>query len=249
MKAIKNEPGFNAYETPDRVASYDADMATLQPNRSRMIDIALEALPMDPAASFQALELGAGAGFFTKRFLDKYPHCRIIAIDGSESMTALAKERLGNLAQRVDFRIADFRRLRDSLAPTERGLAAFSSYALHHLNAPEKAGVLREVSAFLEPGGWFVNADLICAEGSSMEERLMEIKIRRLVARLGGTDDRFRNPDAARTFVREFRARDGDQPLPITADLNICNEAGLAEASIFWLEFGAAVYGAFKPAR
>ena len=76
----------------------------------------------------------------------------------------------------------------------------------------------------------------------------MEIKIQRLVARAGGTDDRFRNSETARAFVREFRARDGDQPVPITVDLSTCNEAGLSEASIFWLEFGAAVYGAFKPA-
>lgn len=35
-----------AYDLPDRVASYDVDMEIMHPNRSKMVDIALEILPV-----------------------------------------------------------------------------------------------------------------------------------------------------------------------------------------------------------
>ena len=37
-----------AYERPARVASYDADMDMMHPNRHKMVEIALEILPFDP---------------------------------------------------------------------------------------------------------------------------------------------------------------------------------------------------------
>lgn len=106
---------ITAYDLPNRVASYDADMEIMHPNRSKMVDIALEVLPFDSQSSIRALELGTGTGFFTKRFLETYPNSKIISVNGAESMVNLAKARLGRngheslLAKRVDFRIADFR--------------------------------------------------------------------------------------------------------------------------------------------
>ena len=47
-----------AYERPARVASYDADMDVMHPNRHKMVAIALEILPFDPAAPITALDLG-----------------------------------------------------------------------------------------------------------------------------------------------------------------------------------------------
>ena len=41
-----NKNSITAYDLSARVASYDADMEIMHPNRSKMVDIALEILPV-----------------------------------------------------------------------------------------------------------------------------------------------------------------------------------------------------------
>ena len=50
---------IEAYDFPERVVSYDADMDLMHPNRAEMVEIALEVLPFDPLADFMALDLAA----------------------------------------------------------------------------------------------------------------------------------------------------------------------------------------------
>src|SRR5688572_16921462 len=140
-----------AYERPARVASYDADMAVMHPNRHKMVDIALEVLPFDPATTITALDLGTGTGFFTAKFLERYPQASVISVDGSNSMVDLARTRLGALVERVDFRIGDFRHLQSIIPESARGEVVFSSYALHHLNHAEKREVISQALRFLKP--------------------------------------------------------------------------------------------------
>jgi len=48
-----------AYSVPDRVAAYEADMELMHPNRSKMVDIALDMLPFQPTAGINAMDLGS----------------------------------------------------------------------------------------------------------------------------------------------------------------------------------------------
>ena len=136
---------IQSYNLLKRVSEYDTDMNIMHPNRSKMTTIALEFLPFDGKSSFTALELGSGTGYFTKNFLKRFPNSRIIAIDGAGSMIDLAKQRLGGLRNKVDFRIGDFRNLNKLLSDKERGSIVFSSYALHHLKKQEKSAVIKSV--------------------------------------------------------------------------------------------------------
>ena len=60
--------------------------------------------------------------------------------------------------------MGDFRALDAVMSEGETVSVVFSSYALHHLNAAEKMGVVRSCLDLLEPGGWFLNAE--CELGS-----------------------------------------------------------------------------------
>ena len=166
-----------AYERPARVASYDADMAVMHPNRHKMVDIALEVLPFDPATTITALDLGTGTGFFTAKFLERYPQASVISVDGSNSMVDLARTRLGALVERVDFRIGDFRHLQSIIPESAHGEVVFSSYALHHLNHAEKREVISQALRFLKPGGWLINADIVSNESQVIEERVQQIRV------------------------------------------------------------------------
>lgn len=235
-----------AYKLPARVASYDADMDVMHPNRHKMVDVALEILPFDPAAKITALDLGTGTGFFTQRFLAKFPQARVISVDGSNSMVDLARTRLGSLVAKVDFRIGDFRQLQDIIPESAHGDAAFSSYALHHLSHSEKREVIRQALRFLKPGGWLINADIVTSESKVIDERIQQLRVDGIVRRGHAIDPRFRDAESTRQFLDQLEATDGDQPLTLAGDLQAFREAGLTHTSVFWSEYREVVIGGRK---
>ncbi len=235
------QQSIDAYNLPQRVASYDADMEVMHPNRSRMVQVALEVLPQARTEPLRALDLGVGTGYFTQRFLDLFPNSRVVAVDGARHMVDLARARLGASASRVEFLIGDFRNL-GHLASDASGFdVVFSSYALHHLDRAEKEAVVRQARDLLRPGGWFVNADLIAAESADVERRIQQLRVDGIVERAGGRDERFRDAVATRRFLDELEAREGDQPLTLVEDLEVLRRAGLRSVTALWLEYREAV--------
>jgi tRNA (cmo5U34)-methyltransferase len=235
-----------AYELPARVASYDADMDIMHPNRHKMVSVALETLPFNPASTITALDLGTGTGFFTHRFLEQFPQARVISVDGSNSMVDLARTRLGPLAARVDFRVGDFRQLQDLIPESVYGDAVFSSYALHHLNHDEKREVIRQALRFLKPGGWLINADIVTHESKVIEERIQQLRVEGIVRRGHATDPRFRDAASTRQFLDQLEATDADQPLTLAEDLRVFREAGFTHSAVLWSEYREVVIGGQK---
>jgi tRNA (cmo5U34)-methyltransferase len=237
---------INAYNLPKRVAAYDADMELMHPNRSKMVQIALEVLPFESGQRLKALDLGVGTGYFTERFLETFPQSRVYALDGAKTMVDLAKARLGGRGKNVSFRVGDFRDLRELLAGVESIDLVYSSYALHHLSRDEKASVAREAVSLLRPGGWFLDADIIVADTPDVENRIQEIRVNGIVERARGVDPRFRDHEATRRFLDELEANEGDQPLTLEDDLRVLRDAGLHDVTVFWLEYREAVIGGWK---
>jgi len=243
---MKPTRSIKAYDVPERVVTYDADMEIMHLNRSKMVAAALEVLPFSGDAPVQALDLGIGTGYFTMQLLGKYPEARVLAVDGAEAMVELAKQRLGNLSERVSFCIGDFRQL-EGLIPEETGFdLVYSSYALHHLSRQDKVSVIRRAMKRLQPGGWFLNADLIVAEDPTLERRLQEIRVAGIVERASGKKERFGDMASTRQTLDELEVKEGDQPITLLEDLRVLQEAGLRKPAVFWLEHREAVTGGVK---
>jgi Trans-aconitate methyltransferase len=231
------ERSIAAYDVSQRVKTYDADMELMHPNRSKMVQIALELLPFPKTAALRAIDLGIGTGYFTERFLNRFPNSRVLGIDGAQAMIELAKARLISLASRVQFVIGDFRKLQELTSGAGTIDVVFSSYALHHLSRPDKETVLRRVVELLVPGGWFVNADLIVADSPELESRLQELRIAGIVERAHGSDNRFADSASTRRFLANLERKEVDQPLTLAEDLTLLRSSGLKNVSAFWLEF------------
>jgi hypothetical protein len=159
-------------------------------------------------------------------------------------MIDLAQARLGDLAARADFRVADFRGLSTAIPEGVSPLVFFSSYALHHLSATEKAGLARQIHTRLTPGGWFVNADLIVAPSRAIEDRIQRLRVDGILSRAAGRDPRFPDDGSVRRFLDDLEAADADQPLALDDDLRILRENGFPGASVVWLEHREAVIAA-----
>jgi tRNA (cmo5U34)-methyltransferase len=236
---------IGAYDLPGRVASYDADMDLMHPNRPRMIQAGLDILPFPESSSLVALDLGVGTGYFTERFLRRFQNGRVVAVDGAAAMIDLARARLGMSADRADFRVGDFRQLQHLGLGGGSIDVVFSSYALHHLTRDDKQRVVSRVVALLRPGGWFINADLVIADTPELESRIQQLRVAGIVSRAGGRDSRFADAASTRRLLDDLEANEGDQPLTVSEDLQILRGAGF-RASVLWLEHREAVCAGVK---
>jgi tRNA (cmo5U34)-methyltransferase len=240
------EQSIAAYDVSHRVTTYDTDMDLMHPNRSKMVQVALEVLPFPRTAALRGIDLGIGTGYFTERFLSHFPNSHVLGIDGAHAMIELAKARLASLASRVEFVIGDFRNLQELARATGATDVVFSAYALHHLSRSDKQIVLRQVVELLARGGWFINSDLIIADSGELEDRLQELRVAGIVERARGTDSRFVDSTSTRQFLADLEKNERDQPLTLTGDLEILRSSGLRNVSAFWLEYRELVSGGQK---
>lgn len=237
------EQSIVAYDVSQRVKTYDADMELMHPNRSKMVQVAIEVLPFPKTAALRAIDLGIGTGYFTARFLNHFPNSQVFGIDGAQAMIELAKARQASLASRVQFVIGDFRNLQQLASNTGMADVVFSAYALHHLGRPDKERVLREVVELLVAGGWFINADLIVADSPELESRLQELRVAGIMERAGGSDNRFADSASTGRFLADLERKEADQPLTLAEDLALLRSSGLKHVSAFWLEYRELVSG------
>jgi ubiquinone/menaquinone biosynthesis C-methylase UbiE len=235
-----------AYDVSERVKTYDADMELMHPNRSKMVEIALEVLPFRQTATLRAVDLGMGTGYFTECFLKTFPNSRVFGIDGAQAMIDLAKARLRSSSSRVEFVLGDFRNLRELLPDIDTVDVVFSAYALHHLSRSDKKTVLRQVVELLVPDGWFLNADLIVCDSPKLESRLQQLRVSGIVERAGGCDNRFADSALTRQFLADLQLKEADQPLTLSEDLALLRTCGLKDVSAFWLEYRELVSGGQK---
>lgn len=106
-------------------------------------------LPLDGDET--VVELGCGTGRDAERLLDRLPHGRVVAVDGSAQMLTELRRRLADRLDRVTVVQAD---LRQPWALDKPADAALSVATLHWL--PDHDVVFQTVAAALRPGGRFV---------------------------------------------------------------------------------------------
>ncbi len=128
----------------------------------RCIALLRERLPALPEAGV-ALDLGCGPGDVTLRFLAAFPNWRVVAVDGSPAMLALARAEAvqRGMAARVRFLEA---RLPAQLPPEPYALV-FTNSLLHHL--PEPAILWQTLRGFRGTGASIFAMDLMRPESEA----------------------------------------------------------------------------------
>ena len=118
------------------------------------------------------LELGSGPGFLAQRILEALSSVDYIALDFSASMHALAKERLGDQARRVQFVEADFR-LSNWKAGLPKCHAIVTMQAVHESRHKRCAGSLYEsIRELLHRDGIFLMCDHLVGDGGMTNTEL-----------------------------------------------------------------------------
>ena len=136
-----------------------------RPYRTKFLDIFSQKISQSPLQAPRVLELGSGPGFLIERILRDNESVVYTALDFSEAMHQLARERLGRLADKVSFCLRSFK---------EKGWYAnlgefdfvITMQAVHELRHKEYVpALLSDVRSVLSPGGTFLYCDHHCGEG------------------------------------------------------------------------------------
>jgi SAM-dependent methyltransferase len=137
----------------------------LRPYRTRFFEIMAGKIVSTGMSLPRVLELGSGPGFLIEHVLKSGTKTDYEALDFSEAMHNLARERLGWLADGIRFHLADFKKNN-----WQAGLGRFdfvlTMQAVHELRHKEYApGLFAAVRELLGEGGVFLYCDHHCGEG------------------------------------------------------------------------------------
>jgi ubiquinone/menaquinone biosynthesis C-methylase UbiE len=129
----------------DRVAfSYDL-LTGLNPGYQQHLRLSARRLRLSGLP--RVLDLCCGTGLSTRALLDEYPGARIVALDASPGMLAVARRKVGDRARFVEG---------DAMDPAAAGLPGpfdgiLMAYGIR--NMPDPDGCLRRLRQLLVPGG------------------------------------------------------------------------------------------------
>ena len=116
------------------------------------------------------LDAGCGTGKVTERLMQRLPHGRVIALDGSTAMVDRAKTRLAPYADRVEYVVADLSR---ALPLNERVDAILSTATFHWILDHDP--LFENLAAVLRPGGQLVAQCGGAGNIASIEAALREL--------------------------------------------------------------------------
>lgn len=103
---------------------------------------------LDLIGDERVLDAGCGTGRVTERLLERLPHGRVVAVDGSTAMVERARARLASSAERVEYLVADLTAPLRLSPPVD----AILSTATFHWIADHDA-LFANLAAVLRPGG------------------------------------------------------------------------------------------------
>jgi len=122
----------------------------------------------DKEEAVKILDLGCGDGVLTEELLKTHNISSATLVDGNEGMLQKAGERLKQF-QSTDFIRASFQEILDGTAELGKYDLCISSMAIHHLERSEKASLFRCIATCLNPGGRFVNIDVVLPPSEELE--------------------------------------------------------------------------------
>jgi len=218
------------------------------PRRDEIEATILKLLPAKEDERFTCVDVGAGEGWLAQRVLQRFPSAQVIALDGSQTMLARARDRLASFGSRADIR--EFRLEEEAwISNLPGGVRCFlSSIVLHHLDDATRWRLFRNLFRRLEPGGALLMADVIAPASEPEREYAADFwdaEVKRQALEMTKSLLAFDQFDGDQW--NWYRYPDpGDKPSKLLDQLKWLEEVGFGGVSVFWLRAGHAVFGGFK---
>ena len=188
------------------------------------------------------LDLGCGDGILARSLLEIDSSISATLIDPSGDMLGRAKELLRG-ADNTHFIRASFQELiKGTILPKSFNFIV-SSLAIHHLTLEEKKSLFGIVYDHLQPGGYFMNIDVILAPSEPLEEWYMALWhewMDERKAALGLKRDLFDD------ITKRYKALEENKPDTLEGQLKALKETGFREVDCYYKYGIFAVFGGMK---
>ncbi|HUA48605.1 MAG TPA: class I SAM-dependent methyltransferase [Solirubrobacteraceae bacterium] len=224
-----DQPLAHDWKQPEFAAQWDTLADQVNPVRREQLDLVLSLVRA--AVPSVVLDVGVGSGLVAELVLDALPEARLIGVDSSPAMLALAGERLSRFSGRARLVEAD---LEDVVmtecldGPVE---AAISVQTLHNLEPGAHRRALASIGEAVAPSGLFVNADRYAVP-------LELFGVFRVIWERVGADE----GATADEHVEKLRSQ-GDQPVALETELGWLDQSGFDAACLHCLGNRAVVVG------
>ena len=135
-----------------RAANYDQQANAAIIGHQALYEVVMTILASHPMK--RVLVVGAGTGTETILLAKRYPELEIVAIDPSEAMLEVARQKLARENLKADVRVGFLEQF-DDLTDFD---AVVMIGVLHHLESKEQqVTMLREIGSRLKPGGLLIS--------------------------------------------------------------------------------------------
>ncbi len=217
------------WRDPETARRWDRQGHETNPCRPEQLDILVSVLAEHWRPGAWLLDLGFGSGQVEALIFDRIPDARVVGIDGSDAMMALAAERLRPYGDRFASVRHDLGALREARLPGHAYRFAIAVQSLHHLSAEDMRAAYGWIHHRLEPGGLFLLLDRMRVE-SAETWRVMHSVWRRQDHEYG---TRVADHEGATFEDHERLVRErGDLPVLLDQHLQWLREAGFAVACL-----------------
>ena len=213
----------------EEAKEYDTIIQKLIPYYNQMVEALVSVIPFAKESVFSVIDLGCGTGTISKSVKNKFPNVNITCVDISRNMLEIAKNKIGGNVNCIQ---ADF----NSFNFPQKYDLVVSSLALHHLeNDSDKLEFYRKIHASLNPGGVFVNIDVVLGSDDFIQELYIK-KWREFMEKSISAED------IDGKWLPNFYAE--DRPAKLTTHLNMLSECGFTDIDVICKYYDVAVYKA-----
>jgi tRNA (cmo5U34)-methyltransferase len=179
---------------PAFARNWDAGAEVGNPTRALQLDLVTALVAAEYRPGSTILDLGAGSGQVERLLLAARPDARIVAVDASSPMLALAKDRLADAGDQVELVAGDFAEPERLTLPARDYGIALLIQTLHHVPHDRKRRALAMLARVLSPGGLLILVDRIAFEDaalSSVQASMWDWLERRSAVKSGWSADEF----------------------------------------------------------
>jgi SAM-dependent methyltransferase len=156
------------WHDPDFANAWDSSVAVGNPTRAEHLDILLAVLSGYYRPGATILDLGIGSGQVEELLFERLPDARVVGVDGSAAMLALARQRLQPVADRCTFIQHDFADIDALRLPAPAYPIVISVQALHHAPHEQQRAVVHFAHDVLEAGGLFLLMERIMIDAARL---------------------------------------------------------------------------------
>ena len=186
--------GHDDWENPDFARHWDAVVSAANSSRAEQLDMLAAIVERVAVPGTSILDLGLGSGLVELALFARVPDARVVGVEQSAAMIALAERRLAPYADRCQIVRHDLADIKSITLPESAYSVAFSVQTLHHVPHGAQRAIYGFVAQLLPPGGVFLHMERVALDAETFAEVIApawEALESRAEVRSGGTAEDF----------------------------------------------------------